>query len=296
MLKNNLYFVHIPKTAGTATSDVLIPLLGDRFKSLGHCICSGVIYPWVKRAYIEKFDPETVNDGLIFTIVRNPYDLLVSLYTYGIPYTAPKHREIFNCINFPFHSFRDFIAKLCATEGFPWYAPLQQESLYFQLFGKDGKVVPHVAVKQELLLEGLQKLGKEHFDIEITEVPNVRKTREKEKVSYQDYYDEEIKEMVRKKFEGDLQAFGYGFGSHDNQALIECSDIQYSWEEKKYYSDLPDKVPDQIGALTGQYADIDIHADQFLEDVTLGYSALDLSKIVINRIIKKIFYTKMRLL
>lgn len=289
-MKKQLYFLHIPKTAGTATTSALEPLLKERFIDLGHCTCNGVTYPWVRRAYVSSFNPKTDQkpDSLIFTIVRNPYDLLVSLYTYGIPYTAPKHCEIFKQINFPFSSFRDFVTRICDLENYPWYAPLQQESLYFQIFDKDGFAVPHVAIKQECLLDGISRMAKKYFDIEIDNIPKVRQTREKEQSSYLDYYDDELKDMVAKKFEGDLRAFGYACGTHDGNPMIYCDNIKYSWDNHKYDCNLPARIEDKNVKLTGKLSDIDIHQASFLNDVTLGHSATSLSRIVMQRLIQKL--------
>jgi len=64
-------------------------------------------------------------DSLRFTVVRNPFDLLVAMYTGADP-LIPRHAD-----------FDSFVRTFCDPEA-AWPVPAQKENLYFQLFEEDG--------------------------------------------------------------------------------------------------------------------------------------------------------------
>lgn len=64
-------------------------------------------------------------DALRFTVVRNPFDLLVSMYTGAWPAGLPRP------------GFDDFVRAWADPEA-PWPVPDQKRNLFFQLFDEDG--------------------------------------------------------------------------------------------------------------------------------------------------------------
>ena len=114
-------FVHIPKTAGSLSMAVLENALGTRFVYAGHCVCSSRIYSWYDMAWSERLDDVLADKqgALIFTVLRNPYDPLVSMYAYGIPYWPQQFSSPARRTHWPFNSFREFVYALCKWQDYP---------------------------------------------------------------------------------------------------------------------------------------------------------------------------------
>jgi hypothetical protein len=196
----------------------------------------------------------------VFTIVRNPFDLLVSMYTFGFPYWPPRYASQRGQIEWPFRSFRDFVYKLCKWDDYPWICPAQKKSLFFQLFDDEGNALPDHVIRQESLSQGLTRL------LEIigtpAEVPErrVNVSRQAEAVRYQDFYDDELKQLVERHFGGDLSVFGYAFEGHDGRALLALDGVRYD-HAAGCYRDMAAPYPCSKSTmpLTGALADIDMH-------------------------------------
>jgi hypothetical protein len=180
-----LFFVHVPKTAGSYLMNKAlrhelgikvfnehnhqlrnvwfnIPKRIRRFLRpymmrfnwglrffIGHPVCTkdvlnmgGFPLAWVSSCYNSPF----FRSSLVFSVVRNPFDLLVSMYTYGFPYWRKTHNSknsYFAKHGFPFQSFRDFVKAYC-NEKYPWIVKYQQNFLFFQLFDDEGKCCPQL--------------------------------------------------------------------------------------------------------------------------------------------------------
>ena len=93
---NKIIFNTIPKTGGTYLKSIA---LSKHSFPAQHYICADLqdaLNDDFKRAWIENCLSEDVipasirEKSLIFSVVRNPFDLLVSMYTYGWPYCRPS--------------------------------------------------------------------------------------------------------------------------------------------------------------------------------------------------------------
>jgi hypothetical protein len=259
-----LLFLHIPKTAGTAVDNELTKLLPNIYKNLGHVVTAPIEAPWIKRAFSDRLLLESLeNNSIIFTVVRNPYDLLVSKYIYGIPYTNPHHlfmsrrRQDWN-INSPFTSFRDFIESICNSK-YPWIFPAEQKTLYAQLFDKSGSLVPKYIIKQELLDEGINTMLRKEFGKNYSFKSNFKR-KTKDKLNYECYYDQTLVNKVKEFYEGELRCFGYGFGNHDSNAIMENPIIKFDWQNGVYkFLDKFIQIPDKEVGSHSKIADYNIN-------------------------------------
>lgn len=213
-----VYFIHVPRTAGTYITRFLFKQLGEKFVREGHTVPPHALHPWTERFGPTHFEKVDKKDCLTFSVLRNPFDLLVSMYLFGFPYWSPRTVAGRQQIVWPFSSFRDYVTKLCTWDDYPWICPEQKKSLFFQLFDANGDCLADTILRYELLQEGLQALGaqlghKWH--------PPAGRFQATKPHNYRDFYDEELIRLVETRFAADLETFGYGFDRHDGQAVID---------------------------------------------------------------------------
>ena len=215
----SLYMVHVPKTGGRyvvvrALKHELIewkrlPPGGlyrghetGRFYYGGHNVCHSD-----PKSPIQYFvdhcpgDPE-FQSSLTFSVVRNPFDLLVSMFTARWPYQPQIHPLVFD-------DFGDFVRAYCDPE-FEWAVPLQKQNLFFQLADDDGSC----AVDRLLRLEALDdELAAMCEPLGITPVRSdpFRPSRHGEDRGYRRWYTDELRELVQTKCAAELDQFGYDF-------------------------------------------------------------------------------------
>ena len=127
------------------------------------------------------------NEYFKFCVVRNPYDSMVSAYYFH------KSRCDFKtyCKNYKKSYDMDNLLKIC-IDG----TPICNYYIHYENLIDDILVV-------------LDKLGIKDFDIK--DLPNHKAGYNPHKKPYQDYYDDETKEIVRRLFQKELEFFGYKF-------------------------------------------------------------------------------------
>jgi len=238
--KKKLFHICVPKTANKyfqhtfATQndqDMLSKKeLAEKtnFQSVGHCY--GMtnphdINPGFCCGSVSDYKLDASN--LIFANIRNPFDMLVSIYSYGW-----SRNTTGNNVAQGSKSFDEFIKKFTAKEFSP--SPYFHKFLFFQLFDDNGIAVPSFLLKLEYLWATLPWLTKT-FDL--NPVRKLRRPLGPAKVDggvsnrerdYKTYYTDETRALVEQHFSRELQAFGYSFdGGTDTRAIIDPSNIQY---------------------------------------------------------------------
>lgn len=250
-----LFYIHIPKTGGNYITKVAlrniarpparkkIPLLPDWFIDKkqntvhlingGHCVCTkkSLNIATYNRAWTERCSSiRGIRDSLIFSVVRNPFDLLVSMYTYGYPYRRPrpeKPKPELDMIGFPFTNFEEWIRAYCNPQ-YPWLVDYQHRFLFFQLFDDCGTCVPRYILRTETLDAGLEWLMKPFGIIPEVSQNRVNPSRKGQQKDYRTFYTDDLRELVEKKCSRELQAFGYTFDGHDGRTFIDPSNIHYN--------------------------------------------------------------------
>ena len=86
----------MPKVGSTAVDHTFRKVLGDKYSNLGPVVFSSIEAPWVKRAFVKNDlkKRDLLKESLVFSVIRNPFDLLVSKYLYGISYTNPWNAQM----------------------------------------------------------------------------------------------------------------------------------------------------------------------------------------------------------
>ncbi len=181
-------FIHINKTAGTS----IIKVIGKPFRK--HLTAKEII----KTIGQEKWD-----NAYKFTVVRNPWDKVVSQYKHNIKMNsnnmAKKHIE-----------FKDWVSSTYGEKKDPKYYGRPQMFLPQVEWLKDfdGKIDIEKIIRFENLNEGINDVFKT-LNIE-HQLPHVNKTH---KSNYKDFYDTETKNIISEWFHEDIAVFGYSFDS-----------------------------------------------------------------------------------
>jgi len=182
----NYVFIHINKTAGTSIIDVI----GKPFRK--HLTAKAIIKVIGQKKWDEAFK---------FTVVRNPWDKVVSHY---------KHSIKVNSSNMAIKpiEFGDWVARTYGEPKDPFYYGRAQ-MFYPQvkwLKNNQGKIDVDKVIRFENLNEGINEVF-ETLAID-SSLPHLNETY---KSNYRDFYDEESKNVVAKWFHEDIQEFEYQF-------------------------------------------------------------------------------------
>ena len=179
-------FIHINKTAGT---------------SIGNAIGLPIKHHQTAREVIARIGRHNWNTAYRFTLVRNPWDKVVSHYEYRRKKnkTEVASRSI---------SFSEWVKKT--------YGPQQDPALYdnpksFQpqvewLKNDEGKIDIDFIGKFETINEDFNQI-KAAIGLD-ADLPHLNASK---RAGYQSYYDDETREIVGEWFREDIEAFGYWF-------------------------------------------------------------------------------------
>ena len=170
--KKKCIFVHVTKTGG---SSIQLALNMENY----HLPASKIKEIVGKNKW---------NDYFKFSFVRNPWDKIVSQYHFNRHNWGLKNA-----------TFKEYIQAWQNGKRISAYPP-------FNLYYINEKI--DFVGRFENLQEDFDKIcGK--IGIERQKLPHKKKTKHKH---YTEYYDEETKQIVAKKFAEDIDYFGYEFG------------------------------------------------------------------------------------
>jgi len=135
-----------------------------------------------------KLERNVINNYFKFCVVRNPYDKMVSYYFF-------EKKRLPNNFNYTFNEF-------CKNK----------DCFNLNRVKLNGSIKCDYFIKFENLLEDLEIVCKKlsiPFDKDL--LPNFKSKCRTEKKPYQDYYDEETKQIVYQKHKEEFELFGYTF-------------------------------------------------------------------------------------
>jgi len=248
--KNRVFFIHVPKTAGTAAKWYLDQrgietyhnsdphpftfLAVEKVTSPINAHIDG------KRVNLQVSETYPIRPGLFdsmlkFSLTRNPFDWLVSYYLHGTPETEDGWGNV-NYI-YGIRSFSEFVEKYCSPK-IQWNHGLNStywnRMTYCQWFNQAGESVVDFAIRSENLAEGMNELltaaglveGQlEHPPKTASNVSHKRKKRD-----YREYYDDASREIVEQYFSRELKIFGYDFnGVTDERIIYDIERMQLSY-------------------------------------------------------------------
>lgn len=185
-------FIHIPKAAGQSVS---LALFND--KHPGHWSITD--FEWENKGKLNKYYK--------FTIVRNPWDRLVSAYHYlknTTPYEADKSFARKNLSEF--ESFESFVLNgLERPEVLNWVHFRPQISF---LKNEAGKLDINFIGRLENLTTDFRVITEE---LQMNGISLPDKTNVSQRDSYKLYYTEEMIDIVRRVYNDDVNEFDYEF-------------------------------------------------------------------------------------
>lgn len=200
-------FVHIQKTAGTSLATFLkreIPDLENYFRQHDHIKMAeddlGSMYETYYKA----------------AFVRNPFDRLVSWYSMIVSKGKllsdqekemfPDYNQIWQYVLANSNTFSEFILNCHdATNRAGWKPFLTNQIDY--ITNNQGDISMDCIGRFESIEAGLQKIC-EYLEVSSKVVPHLNVSRH---VGYRDYYTDETKAIVAKRFYRDIEAFEYSF-------------------------------------------------------------------------------------
>jgi hypothetical protein len=213
--RKRFVFVHIPKTAGTSITQALLPVaagptrrtLGRILHRIGGIRISPRPFPTHSTAseIIARIGPDAFRSLFSFAVVRNPWDLQVSLYRYIA--STPKHTQ--HRLVTSFGSFEGYVRWRCSTATFPTDEADREETYRPQTtyaFSAAGDPLVD-------FLGRFERLDADFGDIcsRLGITATLPRLNATEREGYRSYYDEETKRLVGQAFARDIELLGYGF-------------------------------------------------------------------------------------
>ena len=199
----NIMFVRVPKTAGTS--------ILQAFKNKGWKQYNLILAGEAHLSYSQMIDTRHIartpsNRDVVFTVVRNPFDWLVSFYHY-----TGRHK-----------SFKGFLHTWDSEQNITRLT-FMNGMIFDQLYtlnpnGNNISCRAHIIMRYECLKEGWQ-IFTHNMNVTSYELPrlNVRGKRD-----YKTYYTPELIKIVEEKCAEELELFGYSFdGPTDNSIFID---------------------------------------------------------------------------
>lgn len=191
-------FVHIPKCAGVSINKSIFGSLAGGHTTL--------------EEYLDIFEASSIQNYFKFTIVRNPWDRLVSAYFFlrngGF---SEKDSEWYEEEISQFECFESFVKEWLTRENIWKWHHFRPQYHYF--LDKHNKCQLDFLGFLENIDKDIEYIF-EHIGIEAS----IAKSNKSEHRSYIEYYDEEMIDIVQKVYEEDIKILGYTF---DNSSLFE---------------------------------------------------------------------------
>jgi hypothetical protein len=163
--------------------------------------------------------PKLDQDHKIFSIIRNPYEMLYLLYKNQFG-SSGDHKQSIKHMK----TFEEFIEKYCESDwpypgGFP--CPYLKLSLNQQLLDHNNKCIAHVILFHEDAEKGLALLKEKNPKINLNKIIIDRTTSD-----YKKHYNEKMISQVRNKCAKELETYNYSFHGHHGSPVYTPHQIE----------------------------------------------------------------------
>ena len=198
--QHKFVFIHIPKTGGTSIKHAL-----HRFQP------NEQIFHGKLSQYQEKFSREVLDSYFKFSVVRNPWDRLLSHFFY---------HQTDKALEFCIENQNDWpqgvaLCEFCRANSFPEFV-----NHYFDYLKKlnGWKINPYIGGANEMdLLIGFDDLQAgfdqfcEKLKMERIVLPFIDHNSPRKKRSYQQFYDEPTRALVGQIYQDEILQYGFSF-------------------------------------------------------------------------------------
>ncbi len=197
-------FIHIPKTAGTSISNGLAGLDGNNArwvaKTKHETFAMFEKNIGGRLSFFDRFKGDSPLSYFKFCFVRNPWDRMSSFYRY---LQEARPRKEIDTVT----SFKDFL--LQAEAGEPWIQTLHSMKPQADyLCALDGTINIDFLGHFEFLKEDLESISNL---IDVT-IPLAHQNKSSNAVAdYRTDYDDEMIDLVARRYSKDIDLFGYSF-------------------------------------------------------------------------------------
>lgn len=197
--KHKIIFIHIPKNAGTAITNAP----GMDFQNSGHHKCS---------EYKDLISAEKWGEFFKFSVIRNPWDRVVSNYNYARMIKSYWHSTDGSTV-YPKHADYD----LCSRLSFEQCVKMLHENPRFFKHMGWGHQHPYIFDSNDQLL--IDKIFSHHEmdSCEFKElIPKLEKvnTSTKMKANYKDYYNNKLINLVYEIYKKDITLLNFKFDNN----------------------------------------------------------------------------------
>lgn len=199
-------FVHIPKTGGSSIEDLIWP---PRYLRTTSDLWMGLIdgrrnkyqtggLQHLQASQIKaEVGCDVFNRYFKFSIVRNPWDKVISQYVY-----MTQRKDLMNYIGMnPGDDLKSYLHLIARSPHVQW-----ADQLGF-LIDKDENLLVDYVGRFEDFEKSVHSVA-DSIGIQVSSIPHQKKGQ---RGRYQNYYDPESIETVRKMYQRDIEAFGYEY-------------------------------------------------------------------------------------
>jgi len=201
-------FIHIPKCAGTSIES-FFGYDYDNNKYIESDFKIGHPKHMTLNEYSSVLSKKLLDNIFKFTIIRNPFDLVLSQYYYGLynektfwngknDYEYKKNITFNDYIIFIQNNKRNDIKERLSTNVYSLDEYIISDNVELDFIGR-----------YENLNEDIKKIYS-CLDIEYKELPFENKSKIN-KLNYKDYYNNQTKDLVYKIFKDELKKYNYEF-------------------------------------------------------------------------------------
>lgn len=221
-----LTFIHVPKTSGQSMNGEGMQMRWHAFNvPFEDTGVANTVHPLrigrlcIPTVYSPPLDDAvTVNRRLEFTVVRNPFDIICSLYHHG------RHGWLEVNQTYSLESFAQFVRAFCAP-GTPWVVPLLHQFLFSQLFDASHECAVPLIVKYERFDDAADKMRA--AGMRVMDRRNVNISVRRNSRAFAEFYTPELRGLVERKCARELAMFGYTFDNTKNACFVVLGDQRY---------------------------------------------------------------------
>lgn len=160
--------------------------------------CNNIKDDELKKIYLNINYNTIVDDSIKFSIIRNPYDRIVSLW---------KHNNtIINSVNKNIN-FKDFVKSVINGDYIKNSFFKFHSDPYTNHIVENNKNLLDFTIRYENLIDDINKFN-DYIGIEYFKYPYLRKSNRKH---YHEYYDNDLINDVYKYYKKDIEFFNYDF-------------------------------------------------------------------------------------